>query len=389
MNRSFTLITLYIIAFAGFTSFSWMFPVVPHYTSRLGLSLADTGLIVSIYPYVNAAGIIPVGLLSDRWGRRVMLITGLVLAAVAPFLYPFARTFWSLCAVRVLHGLSAALFTPTALTIVTDITAEGEHGKAMGWYTASSQLGLMAGPLAGGFILEHFGFEAAFLSCSIVPLMALIFAFTRIKALSYMLPEKPGAEAHPWRWLSERGAAISFVALVMIAIGSSSVSTFIPLYAGQFDIKAAGAGLIITACYLSSAAMRIPAGNMADRLGNAPMILTGMLLCAVGIGLIPAFHSLLALSLVALIFGLGMGFSMPAALSWLAIISPPHKRGFIMGLGSAAFQAGLAIGATMLGLVVQSAGFTVMYLTAGLAILAGTFAVIMLLHIGTAHKGRA
>ena len=378
MNNSFTLITLYIIAFAGFTSISWLFPVVPYYTSNLGLSVFDTGLIVSIYSYVNAIGIIPAGIISDRWGRRTFLLIGLIISTIAPFLYPLAHDAASLYLVRILHGLGSALFIPTALALVTDITGDGEHGKAIGWYTAASQLGLMAGPIAGGFMLEHYGFEMAFYTCSLAPLLALIFVSTRLHALPHMPVHSAHSGTNSWRWLADRGSIISFIALIVVAIGSSSVSTFIPLYVHQFSISAAGAGMIITSCYISSSALRIPAGTMADKFGNAPMILTGIVLCAAGIALIPEFHGLLELAIVGLLFGLGMGFAMPAALSWLAKLSPPHKRGFAMGLGSAAFQVGLALGATLLGMIIQQNGFAVMYLSVGGAIGASALAMLII-----------
>lgn len=380
MNKSFTLITLYIIAFAGFTSLSWLFPVIPYYTENLGIGISDTGLIVSIFSYVNALCIVPVGMLSDRWGRRTLLVTGLVICAVAPFLYPLGHDAAALYLIRIAHGLGAALLLPCALALVTDITGEGEHGKAMGWYTASSQLGLMAGPLAGGFVLEHLGFTAAFYSCSVMPVLALVFLSTRMHALPHKPVFQDIKHPHHWKWLASSGAQISFISLTMIAVGSAAVSTYIPLYVKQFSITESGAGIIITACYISSAALRIPAGAMSDRFGNGRLILAGTALCAAGIALIPAFHGLLELSLVSLLFGLGMGFSMPAALSWLAQISPPHKRGFAMGLGSAAFQVGLAAGATVLGIISQDHGFPIMYLSAG-GIITAAFVFILVMHL--------
>jgi len=368
MKNSFTLVTIYLVAFAGFTSLSWLFPVIPYYAASLGISVADTGFVVSLYSYVMAIGILPCGILSDRWGRRQFLVAGLIVSAIIPFLYPLAKDLSSLYMIRIVHGLGSALFIPTALAVVTDLSRHGEHGKAMGWYTASSQLGLMAGPIVGGFILQQFGFEAAFYGCSLMPLLALIFVATRMHAIPQKPLSIPAENIHPWKWLAHPGAIVSLLALVITAVASSTISTFVPLYVRDFGITEAGAGLIITACYASSAALRIPSGFMADRFGNAPMILTGIFLSAIAIALIPSFHLLWQLAAVGLIYGLGMGFSMPAALSWLAHLSPTDKRGFSMGLASAAFQVGLALGATTMGLVVQYNGFTTMYLAAGVAI---------------------
>lgn len=379
MTKSFTLITLYLIAFAGFTSFSWLFPVIPYYASSLNISVSDIGFVVSLYSYVNAIFILPCGILSDRWGRRNFLITGLIIATVVPFMYPFARDIWSLYTIRILHGLGSALFIPTALATVTDVARQGEHGRVMGWYTAASQLGLMAGPISGGYILEHFGFEIAFYSCSLLPLLGLIFISTRMHAIPQKPVHQPIDNLHPLKWLMQRGAVISLAALAVTAIGSSAVSTFMPLYVQGFGISEAGAGMIITACYASSAALRIPSGNMADKFGNGRMIIIGVALSAIAIALFPAFTVLPQLATIAVVFGLGMGFSMPAALSWLAHLSPPHKRGLSMGMGAAAFQVGLALGATVMGVIVQYNGFTTMYLiAAGIIGLSTAFFVLFL-----------
>jgi MFS transporter, DHA1 family, multidrug resistance protein len=378
MNTRLTRATIYLVAFAGYTSISWLFPVLPYYTTSLGIGVADTGFIVSLYSYVLAIGIIPVGMLSDRLGRSQFLVAGLILSAAAPLLYPLAHDIPALYLVGILLGLGGALFVPTALAVITDLSREGEHGKAMGWYTASSQLGLMAGPVAGGYIVQQFGFTAAFYGCSALPFIALIFVATRLHAI----PQQPVARSvsgHPWLWLKHPGAAVSLLALVVTAVASSTVSVFIPLYVRDFGISAGGAGMIITACYASSAALRIPSGALADRLGNAPMITAGIFCCAIAIALIPSFHLLWALVAVGLVYGLGMGLSMPASLSWLANLSPPDKRGFSMGLGSAAFQVGLAMGATVMGLVVQNSGFTAMYLSTAAAVVVSGIIMILLL----------
>ncbi|MCX5996410.1 MAG: MFS transporter [Chloroflexi bacterium] len=379
MNARFTLATIYLVAFAGYTSISWLFPVIPYYTTSLGISVADTGFIVSLYSYVLAIGIIPVGMLSDRLGRRQFLVAGLILSTIAPCLYPLAQDIASLYLVGITLGLGGALFMPTALATITDLSRQGEHGKAIGWYTAASQLGLMAGPVAGGYIVQQFGFSAAFYGCGALPLIALIFVLTRLRAI----PQKPVTRStgeHPWLWLRHPGAIVSLLALVITAVASSTVSTFIPLYVRDFGISAAGAGMIITACYASSAALRIPSGALADRLGNAPMIIAGIFLSAIAIALIPSFHVLWPLAAVGLMYGLGMGLSMPASLSWLANLSPVDKRGFSMGLGSAAFQVGLAVGATVMGIVVQNSGFSSMYLTtAGAVAVSGIIMILLLL----------
>ena len=378
MKNSFTLVTIYLIAFAGFTSFSWLFPVVPYYASSLGISISDIGIVVSIYSYINAAAILPSGMLSDRWGRRRFLVAGLVVSTVVPFLYPLAKDFWALCIIRALHGLGAAVFVPTAIAAVIDLASPEKRGQILGWYTASAQLGLMAGPIVGGYILQGFGYEAAFYSCGLMPLLGLIFLSARMRSIPQKPPTHPSEDAHSWNWLKQRGAIISLLALIVTAVGSGTISTFMPLYVQGFGITEAGAGTIITACYASSAALRVPSGTLADRFGNRPMIILGLILCAVSLTLVAFSNVLYQLSIIAALFGLGMGFSMPAALSWLAHLSPPTKRGLGMGLGSASFQVGLALGATFMGIVISCSGFDTMYFTAASVSAVGLLIILLL-----------
>jgi DHA1 family multidrug resistance protein-like MFS transporter len=363
MKNSFTLITIYLVAFTGFAGFSWLSVVTPYYLNSLGINVSEIGLLISTYAFVNAIGMLPSSILSERWGRRRFLMIGLVIAAVAPLLYPFAREIWVLYLICVLHGLGSTLFMPTALAVVTELSEPEEFGRSIGWYSASAQLGLMAGPAAGGFILQHFGFVAAYSTCGLMPLMALILVSARMRHIPPKFATHFTTNLRSWGWIKNRGAMLSLLTLIVIAAGSSALNTFIPLYVRDFGITEAGAGMIITACYASSAALRIPSGTLADKFGNAPIVTLGVVISSVAIALIAAFSQLYQIALAALLFGIGIGLAMPAALSWLAYISPPDKRGLAMGLGSAAFQVGLALGATTLGVIAQNKGYGFMYLS--------------------------
>lgn len=374
MIHSFTLITIYMVAFTGFAGFSWLAVVTPYYFSSLGFSVSDIGQMIAIYAYVNAAGMFPCSMLSERWGRRNFLIAGLIIATIAPLLYPFATDLWVLYMICILHGLGSTLFVPTALAIVTELSKPEDFGKSIGWYSASAQLGLMSGPVAGGFILQHFGFLAAYASCGFMPLLSLTFVLIRMRRIPVKTLVLQSKAPSSWGWLGNRGTMVSILCLIMIAIGASSVNTFIPLYVREFGISEGTAGLIITACYASSACLRIPAGTLSDRFGNAPLILTGVTLCGGAIALLSIFNNVYLITLAALLFGVGIGLSMPAALAWLPKIAPVEKRGIAMGAGAAAYQVGLAIGATTLGTVVQAGGYPFMYLwTAGAIGLSAVF----------------
>ena len=91
MKNSFTLITLYIIAFVGFAGFSFLFPVIPLYAADLGATVAEVGVIVATISYVTAFFLIPFGMLSDKFGRHKLLVGGLAIFTLAPLLARSSR----------------------------------------------------------------------------------------------------------------------------------------------------------------------------------------------------------------------------------------------------------------------------------------------------------
>jgi len=367
LRNSFTLVTLYIVAFVGFTGFSFLFPVIPLYAVELGADVAEAGFVAAITAYVAAFLLVPMGILSDRMGRHRLLGGGLTLFTLAPLLYPLASNAIQLILVRALHGAAAAAFLPAAIALVIDITPAEKRGSAIGWYTASLQLGLMAGPITGGFLLKHFGFDPVFYACAAVSAIALILISVRVNAFVYEpAPEMGGASS--WSWMKQTLVFAAFMAPMFIAIGSGSIATYVPLYNEFLGIDEVEAGSIITALYASSAILRIPAGRLADRIDRKIIIISGLGLSTIAIGLISLFHTFPLLIMLSIFFGIGMGFAMPASLAMAADFSPAQTRGLTMAISTSFFQVGFAVGTTAMGLVGQVSNFQTLFLASSLSI---------------------
>jgi MFS family permease len=380
LRNSFTLVTLYIVAFVGFTGFSFLFPVIPLYAAELGADVAEVGVIAAMNAYVAAFLLIPFGLLSDRLGRHRLLGGGLTLFTVAPLLYPLASNPMQLVLVRILHGAAAAAFLPAAFALVIDLTPPEKRGTAIGWYTASLQLGLMAGPITGGFLLKHFGFDPVFYACAAVSAVALILISVRVRAFVYK-PAADVVQTSSWGWMKQALVFAGLMTPMFIAIGSGTIATYIPLYDDFLGTDEASAGLIITAMYASSAFLRIPAGRLADRVDRKIIITLGLGLSALAVGLISPFHNLPQLILLAILFGIGMGVVMPASLALAADFSPASARGLTMAISTCFFQVGFAVGTTAMGLVGQASDFQTLFLASGLSIGFGFLLIFGLMRV--------
>ena len=375
--KSNSLFHLYLLAFLVFGSISMLFPVVPPFAASLGADLPEVGFIVALQLYVTGILVAPIGLLIGRLGRKNLFVAGMLLNIVSFSFYLFSSNLTLLIIGRVLGGLASGALYPASSTIAVDSVPPEKRGEALGLLTTSSQLGSMCGPAGGGFLLKYIGFRGTFIT-SIV-LMAVA-AFIAIRKLKLVNPASP-AGSQPQlacNWIGNRSVIASLLSVLLINVGLASVNAFLPLYGVEITLGVDRVGLIIASLYLGSVLMRALGGWLSDRAGRAPVIMTGLLLCTLGILGFSVFVREIPLHLAALLFGLGMGLALPAGNALLADAAPFSMRGLAMGLYAAAFHAGQAFGSTGLGLVAAGAGFRNMYLTTAGAIVLALAMVFLL-----------
>jgi len=381
-SLAYTLITLYIVAFVGYAGFSFMFPVIPLYAADIGAPVSEVGIIVATMSYVTAIFLIPFGMLSDKFGRPKLLIGGLIIFTLTPLLYPLAHSTGQLILIRAIHGLGAAAFLPAAIALVVDLTPPNRRGTAIGWYTASLQLGLMAGPITGGFLASRFGFNAAFYGCAAISFVGLALAFSRLRDIAQEpVVTPPEAAVSPWRWLGHPLAIAVMLAPLLVALGSGTISSYIPLYGRGFGLTEADAGAIITALYASSAILRAPSGRLADKINRRWLLGGGVAISAVAVSLFSFFHGLPQFIVIGIIFGIGMGLAMPASLAMAADFSSASGRALSMAIPTCSFNIGLALGPTIMGFVANARGYETMFLSCAASLVVGLIIMLGLMRI--------
>ncbi|RLC69990.1 MAG: hypothetical protein DRI26_08020 [Chloroflexi bacterium] len=372
------LLPLYVVGFCGYTGFSLLFPVIPKYADALGAPLPVVGLAVATFSYLTALTMIPFGILSDRVGRRILLVVGLVIYTLTPLLYIIVTDPLQLIIVRGVHGLASAAFIPAATALVVDASPLQKRGEALGWFTAATMLGFVFGPITGGFLLHSYGFDATFYACSLTSLLALLLILPWLKSMPGK-PAKMEAGGSAWGWLLQRRAAGALLTPLFVTFGSGAIVAFMPLYGEGINITASQVGIIITAIYASSSLLRAPAGRLSDRIGREVVILCGFAISAVALLFFAFVTSFSTLIVVGVVFGFGMGLAMPAAFALVADLAPLRARGLAMGAASSSLQAGVAIGATAMGGVAAVTGFGSMFGICSAILAAGLLAVFFLL----------
>lgn len=164
--------------------------------------------IIDVYSLVLAGLLVSVSAVADRWGRRRMLALGYAVFAVASLLVLVADTAGHVIAIRALLGVGGAMIMPTTLSMIRVIfTNPSERATALSIWAAISGLGVVLGPLVGGFLLEHFSWHSAFLIN--VPLMIL-----GIAAGFVFLPESRVTNPGRWDGIAAGLSLVGMVALI-------------------------------------------------------------------------------------------------------------------------------------------------------------------------------
>jgi len=155
---------------------------IPSLTRELHAGTSDIQWMINAYSLVQSGLLLTAGSAADRYGRKRMLIVGLVLFGAGSLVAGLSDTTGQLIAARAGMGVGGALLLTTTLAVVMQIFTAGEQPKAIGIWAAVNALGFAAGPLIGGFMLNHFRWGAIFLINLPVAALALV-------AVVVMVPE--------------------------------------------------------------------------------------------------------------------------------------------------------------------------------------------------------
>lgn len=155
---------------------SLVFPVEPFIKNEYHFTAFDMGVMSSLFAFVQFVASPIVGRFSDKIGRKPMLVWGLLIFAIAEFVFALAQHLWVFDLSRAVDGLSAAMFVPTSMALAADITTERDRAKVIGWLSAAFSGGLILGPGLGG-ILAHVSYKFPFWVAGVLGLISTLVAW--------------------------------------------------------------------------------------------------------------------------------------------------------------------------------------------------------------------
>ncbi|HVH65337.1 MAG TPA: MFS transporter [Candidatus Acidoferrum sp.] len=337
-------------AFLVGTGVGSIFPILPLFLRERGGSYALVGVIVGANLIAQFIGQYPAGRLSDRLGRRPVMIGGLLIAGVSIAAFALPVPVVSLIVIRFIQGLGGAAYRPGSRAVIGDLVIESRRGMAFSWLTGAETAGLIVGPALGG-VLAVFGRAVVFEVTALAMLLAaLVLGLTlNVQARRSAIPEpEPPLTVGP---LLLANAAIRGVAMVSMGIGF-----LYGLYGVVWSLfmKSIGAsdwevGLSLSLFALPLVLTAPLAGWASDRFDRRWLAVTSASVTALLAPVYPLVASVWPVIGVGVIEATTAAFTSPSLNAFLMSSVTSEQRGRAAGAVGTAESAARAAGALLAG----------------------------------------
>ncbi len=344
-------------------------PVLPLYAKDFGVSAAMVGASISVFGLARMLLNLPAGLLSDRLGRRLLLVGGPVITAAGSLLSAFAGDIWQLLAFRFIAGAGSALFMTGAIILVTDISTPENRGRMLSLYQGSLLLGVSIGPAIGGLIAEFLGLRAPFIVVGVLAAICAVWASREMPEThraapapdlasgSTSPPQATGLSAIRPLLTNPGFTLVSIVTFSIFFTRTGARQTMVPLLgAEELGLTAGSLGAIFAMMALINLAAIGPAGAWADRFGRKRVIVPSAFVAVTGLTLFALTGNLWLFLVAAVLQAIGTGLSGPAPAAYAADVIPGHARGLGMGLYRTYSDIGFVMGPLLLGWIADTTG---------------------------------
>jgi EmrB/QacA subfamily drug resistance transporter len=370
---------------------------IPSLIRELGASPSDVQWILDAYVLVFAGLLLTSGSLSDRFGRRRMLIIGLAVFGAASLFAVSASEPWQVVAARAAMGVGGSLLMPSTLSILMTTFAEDERRKAMAAWSTVSMVGIVLGPTLGGFLLQHYWWGSVFLlnipvaALAIVAAMVLmpestgeqrpvdlvgvVLSVTALGSTVYVIIEREwnigmivlaiasfiafavweSRSEHPMLPLAvfrNRDFTGTALTLLLMVFGMGALMLMLTQYLqfvlGYGPMKA---GLALLPYAMAAAVFNGLGATLGQKLSNKTLIVSGLLVMSAAFGILALGTGYFAVLASMLVMGIGGGLAGPAAYAAIMSAIPLEHAGVGSAMNDTLQQVGMAISIAILGSV--------------------------------------
>ncbi|MBU8772741.1 multidrug efflux MFS transporter NorA [Cytobacillus oceanisediminis] len=328
------LLTNLFIAFLGI---GLVIPVLPTLMNELGITGTTIGYLTAAFALAQLIVSPFAGRAADKWGRKIMIVTGLFIFGLSEFLFGIGQEIEVLFVSRILGGISAAFIMPAVTAFIADITTTDTRPKALGYMSAAISTGFIIGPGIGGFLAE-FGTRVPFFFAGAMGALAAVLSMILLSEPERSEEENQEGAAEGrsgFKRVMEPKYFLAFILIFIASFGLAAFESFFSLFVDhKFAFKPSDIAIVITGGAIFGAVSQILLFDRLTRIwGEIKLIRYSLILSGLLVFLMTVVHSYFAILLVTFIVFVGFDLFRPAVTSYLSNIAG-NEQGFVGGMNS-------------------------------------------------------
>ncbi|MDM5309279.1 MFS transporter [Peribacillus frigoritolerans] len=350
------IIILMINMFIAIGSFGIIIPILPAYLASINQGGTAAGLMIAIFAGAQLIFSPIAGKWTDQFGRRKMIIYGLVGLTLSMFIFYAVNSIWLLYASRIIGGIGAALLIPAIFAYVADITTFDQRAKGNSLVSAAMSLGIVVGPGIGGFLAD-FGLKFPFLISALVSLSAVVFSIFVLKEsetaqVTQSMDAKTETMLRKIALSVKKPYFIPLIITLVMSFGLMAYESVIGLYLdNQFNSTPKDIAVMVTATGIVSVIVQLfVVDRIVQRFGEVNVLNIFISVAAIGFLLSLFASSYLIFFLISLIIFLSTSILRPV-LNTLISKMAGNEQGFAMGMNNAYMSIGNVLGPTLAGMM--------------------------------------
>jgi MFS transporter, DHA1 family, multidrug resistance protein len=351
ISKNMALFILMFNMFITFNAFGLIVPIMPTYLKTFGVAGQVLGFIMAIFALAQFLFSPIAGNLSDRYGRKNLIIFGLIVNGLSQIMMGLSSEIWMLYISRFITGVGSAFIVPPVMAYAADLTTKEERGKAMGLIGAAISLGFMIGPGIGG-LLSNVSLHFPFYFAGSAAILAGILSFIVLPSIKPVIKDQPKQE-NLIQQMARSFKTSYFVLLVVVFVFSFGIANFqatlTMFLTYKFDYSPSDIAIVMTAGGFVGVIIQVFAINrLFQMFGEMKIILFSLLLAALslyGLLYVSGFYIIL---LVATLFSTATTLIRPAV-NTLISKTAGNEQGYAAGMNNSYMSLGNMIGPALAG----------------------------------------
>jgi MFS family permease len=336
-------------------------PVIPLYARSIGADTVQIGIINSAFLLIAGIMSLPLGILSDRFGRKLFASFGLIVLSVTSFLLYFSKTPMQIMWIYLLFGAGLAAFGPTMMSFVADFSPITHLGRSYGWYTTAIYTSMSLGPAIGGFIAQQRGFLQVFLISGMIIFLSFWVVVLFLPPTHLVIADRP-KKRKPSIIVRELLKNRPLLSCWLVTFGGcfalGMFVTFLPLHAQNQSLTIWQIGLVFAVQGLANALSRIPFGHLSDKVANrSTLVVIGFIGFAASMAGFAISKSTIHFVTFAIAFGASMGLAFTSVGALIAEVVSLESRGLAMGGYNTCIYFGMMASSASMGGIIRKIGF--------------------------------